>query len=207
MKKITLSLLVFVLSISMALSQNSVQSKQILKKSETEEVKYKHSLGASLWMLMNFTDDSADYFLLTYGYRLSKKDRIFIEYNTWKYGEPMGTYGDSEELYPGYVRTHGIGFGYQRFLWKGLFSTAQASPFLKQYFDEEGTKTQKGFQLYLQLAVGYRFEFFKERFYVEPAYALKYWPIDTNVPADFAAIEKGTPNTIFEPSLNFGFRF
>ena len=77
----------------------------------------------------------------------------------------------------------------------------------KQYFDEQGTKIQNGFQLYLQLAVGYRFELFKERFYVEPAYALKYWPIDTNLPADFAAIEEGTPNTIFEPSLNFGFRF
>ncbi len=132
---------------------------------------------------------------------------LFIEYNTWKYEEPLGTYGDSEESYPGYIRAHGIGIGYQRFIWKGLFSSAQATPFLKQYFDEQGTKTQKGFQLYLQFAVGYRFELFKERFYVEPAYALKYWPIDTNFPADFEAIEEGTSNTKFEPSLNLGFRF
>lgn len=198
MKKFSLTLLVFAISITMAFSQNQ---------SQTNEVKYKHSIGSSLFMLYNFTEESADYALLTYGYQLTPKDRIFVEYNTWKYEEPMGTYGDSEELYPGYVRTHGIGFGYQRFHWKGLFNTVEATPFMKQYYDLEGEKIQKGFQLYLQLAIGYRFEFFKKRLYVEPAFALKYWPVDTNIPVDFAAVEKGTPKTIIEPSLNFGFKF
>ena len=198
MKKISLTLLVFAISITMAFGQNQ---------SQTNEIKYKHSIGSSLFMLFNFTEDSADYGLLTYGYQLTPKDRIFAEYNTWKYEEPMGTYGDSDELYPGYVRTHGIGFGYQRFHWKGLFNTLQATPFMKQYYDLEGEKTQKGFQLYLQFAIGYRFEFFKKRLYVEPAYAIKYWPVDTNIPVDFAEVEKGTPKTIIEPSLNFGFKF
>ena len=152
-------------------------------------------------------DESPDYYLLTYGYRLTKKDRIFAEFNTWQYSEPLGTYGKSEEFYPGFVRSFGIGFGYQRFLWKGVFTTVSATPFLKQYHDINDKKTQKGFQLYLQLIAGYRFEFFKERFYIEPAYALKYWPIDTNFPADFAKIEEGKPKYILEPSLNFGFRF
>ncbi|WP_321368457.1 hypothetical protein [uncultured Draconibacterium sp.] len=80
---------------------------------------------------------------------MSTKDRIFIEYNTWKYEEPMGTYGDSDEMYPGYVHTHGIGFGYQRFFWKGLFSTAQATPFYKQYFDLEDEKIQNGLLIIL----------------------------------------------------------
>lgn len=198
MKKFSLTLLVFAVSITMAFGQ---------KQSQTNEVKYKHSIGSSLFMLYNFTKESADYGLLTYGYQLTPKDRIFAEYNTWKYEEPMGTYGDSEELYPGYVRTHGIGFGYQRFHWKGLFNTVQATPFMKQYYDLEGKKIQKGFQLYLQFALGYRFEFLKKRLYVEPAYALKYWPVDTNIPAAFAAVEKDTPKFIFEPSLNFGFKF
>jgi len=206
MKIFGLSLLISVLSIGTAFGQNTAQTTP-LSENKIEEVKYRHSLGASLWMLLNFSEESADYYLLTYGYRISKRDRVFAEYNTWKYEEPIGAYGDSDELYPGFVRTHGIGFGYQRFLWKGIFSTAQATPFLKQYYDEQDEKIQKGFQLYLQLAVGYRFEFFKERLYVEPAYALKYWPIDTNFPTDFAVIEAGTPNTIFEPSLNFGYRF
>lgn len=198
MKKLSLSLLVLTLSISMTLSQNQTKK---------EEIKHRHSIGSSLFTLYNLTEESADYGLLTYGYQLTSKDRFFVEYNTWKYEEPMGTYGSSDESYPGYVRTHGIGFGYQRFHWKGLFNTVQATPFYKQYFGLQDEKIQNGFQLYLQLALGYRIEFIKKRFYVEPAVAFKYWPVDTNVPEDFEAIEEGTPKTIFEPSLNFGFKF
>ena len=198
MKMITITILLFLLTMLAA------KGKQ---KDNNEELQHRHSIGASLFMLFNFSDESADYYLLTYGYQLTKRDRIFAEYNTWKYEEPMGTYGDSDDFYPGYVRTHGIGFGYQRFHWKGLFTTVQATPFYKQYFDLEDEKIQDGFQLYLQFVLGYRIELFKKRWYVEPAVALKYWPVDTNVPADFAAVEEGTPKTIFEPGLNFGFKF
>ena len=171
------------------------------------EPRYRHSIGSSLFMLGNLFSDSPEYILLTYGYRLTQKDRIYTEFNTWKYSEPLGTYGKSKEKYPGHVKAYGIGFGYQRFFWKGMYGAVSATPFLTQYFDEENKKTQKGFQLYTQLIVGYRFEFFKERFYIEPAYALKYWPIDTNLPENIAEIEKGTPKYIFEPSLNLGIRF
>jgi len=174
---------------------------------ENNTVRYKHSLGASLFMLGNFLEDSPDYYLLTYGYQLTKKDRIFAEFNTWRYSEPLGTYGKSEEFYPGFVRASGIGVGYQRFHWKGLYTTVQATPFMKQYHGIDDNKIQKGFQLYLQVVAGYRFSFFKERFYIEPAYALKYWPVDTNYPANFSKIEEGAPKHIFEPSLNFGFNF
>lgn len=169
---------------------------------------YKHSLGASFFMLGNvIADESPDYYLLTYGHRLTKKDRIFVEFNTWQYSEPLGTYGNSTEFYPGFVRASGIGFGYQRFHWKGAFTTVSATSFMKQYHDVNDKKTQKGYQLYLQLIAGYRFEFFNERFYIEPAYALKYWPVDTNLPTKIAEIEAEKPKHIFEPSLNFGFRF
>ena len=176
---------------------------------QESEPKYRHSLGSSLFMLGNLSSDSPDYFLLTYGYRLTKKDRVFAEFNTWKYKQPLGqgVYNKSDEFYPGFVRAWGVGFGYQRFFWKGLYSTVSATPFLTQYFDEDNNKIQKGFQLYLQLHAGYRFKFFNERLYIEPAIALKYWPVDTNYPNAFAEIEKGTPKYIFEPSLNFGIRF
>ncbi|KAA5823625.1 hypothetical protein FPF71_13055 [Algibacter amylolyticus] len=189
----------FILTGIFAFGQNTAQTENA--------VAYKHSIGSSFFMLGNFLSDSPEYYLLTYGNRLTKKDRVFVEFNTWKYSEPLGTYGDSEELYPGFVRATGIGVGYQRFHWKGVFTTIQATSFKKQYHDINDNKTQKGFQLYLQLIAGYRFEFFKNRFYLEPAYALKYWPIDTNYPDDFAVIESGKPNYIFEPSLNFGFKF
>lgn len=207
MKKLSSTILVCIISYTMILSQNQASNTELKKDKKKDQVEHKHSIGASLYMLYNLSDESADYVLLTYGYQPTKKDRFFVEYNTWKYAEPMGTYGHSKEFYPGFIRCQGIGLGYQRFHWKGLFNTIQATNFYKQYHDENDIKTQKGYQLYLQLALGYRFEFFKKRLYIEPAVALKYWPIDTNIPDDFAAIAKGTPKTIWEPSLNFGFKF
>ena len=200
--KVKLSTIIILWVTAFSFGQNSPAN---VKQEST--VQYKHSIGASLFMLGNFLEDSPDYALLTYGYQPTAKDRIFVEFNTWKYAEPLGTYGKSEEFYPGFVRATGIGFGYQRFLWKGLFSTIQATPFIKQYHNDNDVKMQKGFQLYLQAVLGYRVEFFKKRLYVEPAIALKYWPVDTNFPSDFACIEEGAPKYIFEPGLNFGFKF
>lgn len=202
-----LTLITWIIAITCAFGQEESKSDSLSAEKENHSVANKHSIGASLFMVSNFFPEPADYYLLTYGYQPTQKDRVFAEFNTWKYDEPIGTYGDSEENYPGYVRSWGIGVGYQRFHWKGIFTTVQATPFLKEYYDEENKKIQNGFQLYLQLVAGYRFEFFKKRLYVEPAYAFKYWPVDTNFPDDFAEIENGTPVYIFEPSLNFGFKF
>ena len=121
-------------------SQNEIKSDSLPSKNQKQEVKYKHSIGASLFMVSNFFPEPADYYLLTYGYQHTQKDRFFIEFNTWKFSEPLGTYDNSKELYPGYVREYGIGVGYQRFLWKGAFASAQGTPFLKQYFDEDNNK-------------------------------------------------------------------
>lgn len=202
-----ITLTIIALSASCAFGQKNSTPTSLTEDKTRSSVAYKHSIGASLFMLSNFFPDPADYYLLTYGYQPSEKNRFFAEFNTWKYDEPIGTYGDSDENYPGYTRTYGIGFGYQRFHWKGIFTTVQATPFLKHYVDQENEKIQNGFQLYIQLAAGYRFEFFNKQIYVEPAYALKYWPVDTNFPEEFAAVEEGAPNHIFEPSLNFGFKF
>lgn len=197
-------LIILMSAISLVFGQSKLSKDSSIYDTEHQ---LKHSLGASFFMLGNFFSDSPDYYLLTYGNRLTKKSRVFVEFNTWKYAEPLGTYGKSKAFYPGYVRAFGIGTGYQRFYWKGLFTTIQSTAFVKQYYNTNNGKIQKGFQLYLQAVVGYRFEFFKKRWYLEPALALKYWPIDTNYPIHFAEIEKGAPKYIFEPSLNFGFKF
>lgn len=200
-------LLLLVVSLTNVNAQVVNSQDSLVKKENKTTSYYKHSLGASLLMVTNFFPESADYVLLTYGYHVTQKDRVFAEFNTWKYGEPIGTYGSSKEFYPGFVRAYGIGVGYQRFHWKGAFTTAQATSFLKTYIGENNEFIQTGYQLYLQLAVGYRFEFFKKRLYVEPAWALKYWPVDTKFPEAFKKVEEGAPRHIFEPSLNFGVRF
>jgi hypothetical protein len=167
----------------------------------------RHFIGSSLLVLADFLPDSPSFYQLNYGYMITKKDVIIIEAITWAYSEPLGTYPNSKELYPGKVRAYGLGLGYQRFLWKNLFTTIEPTFFLQQFYDTDNKKIQKGFQLYLQFILGYRFEFFKKRLFIEPAFAIKYWPVNTNFPESFAAIERGAPEYKCEPSLNFGFRF
>jgi len=144
---------------------------------------------------------------LNYGFRLTLKDNFIAEAITWTYYEPLGTYGSSDEFYPGKVKAYGIGLGYQRFLWKNLFTTVEPTFFLQQFFNTDDEHIQNGFQLYLQFILGYHFEFFQKRLFVEPAYAIKYCPVSTNVPASFEALDSGAPKYKFEPSLNFGIRF
>jgi len=175
--------------------------------SEQSDPKFRHSIGTNLFMLGNFTEESPEFVSLTYGYRLTPKDRVYAEFITWIYSEPQGEYGKGENYFPGFVRTYGLGLGYQRFLWKGLFGSVSATPFLTQYYGKDDEKIQKGFQLYTMVSLGYRFEFLNNRLYIEPAYALRNWPIDTNLPDEFQTIEDAAPKHIFEPSLNIGYRF
>jgi hypothetical protein len=183
------------------------QDHSALAQTAKEDSTFKrHYIGSTLFLLGNI-GDSVRFMQVNYGYRLTPKDNIIVEAITWTYYEPLGTYGSSEEFYPGKVKASGIGLGYQRFHWKNLFTTVEPTFFIQQFYDTEGTKIQNGFQLYLQFILGYRFEFFKKRLFVEPAYALKYWPVNTNFPESFAEIENGAPKYKFEPCLNFGFRF
>jgi hypothetical protein len=210
MKKLflTTSLIAFFAlnNFSQALSQtDSVSNKPV-----NQELKYRHSIGSSLFMLGNFaTENPPCFYQLNYGFHFARKDFFLAEAITWTYYGPLGleTYGPTEQLYPGKVRAYGIGLGYQRLIWKNLFATAEPTFFLQQFIDTDNEKIQNGFQLYLQFILGYRFEFVKKRLFIEPAYALKYWPVNTNFPESFAEVEEGAPNYRFEPSLNFGFKF
>jgi len=173
----------------------------------------KHFIGSSLFVLANFLPEPPLFYQLDYGYRFTTKDAIIVEALTWKYSAPIGIpYGPSfespDESYPGYVRAYGIGLGYQRYLYKGFFSAVQATPFLQQFYDLENKLIQNGFQLFIQLRLGHHFKLFKNRFYIEPAIAFNYWPINTNFPESFEEIESKWPNYfLFEPSLNFGVNF
>lgn len=208
MKKLSLTVIIIALFTTMVFSQGLTQAGFVKPDPENKEAFYKHFLGSSLWVIYDkFTSDPADFYQLNYGYQFSAKDVLIVEAITWKYNEPLGTYGDSERKYPGEIRSYGLGLGYQRFHWKNLFTSVIATPFLNQFYDNEETKIQKGFQLYLQGVIGYRFEFFNKRLFIEPAYAIKYWPVNTNFPDSFAEIEEGASNHFFEPSLNFGIRF
>ncbi len=201
MKKTITAVLVTVLCTTLVFSQEDNQTV------ENAETFLRHHIGSSVFVGFNFLPDPADYYILTYGYHLTPRDVLIVEAWSWTVYEPIGTYGESEELYPGKIISYGIGAGYQRFHWKNFYTTLEATPLLQQYYDTEDEKIQKGWQLYCQAIAGYRFEFSDKKWFIEPAIALKYWPIDTNYPDSFAEIEDGTPIHKIEPGLNFGYRF
>jgi len=211
MKSLSLIVLLGAISLTMAFSQETSQIDTISTETKTEEVKYKHSIGSSFFLLGNLdTEEPPMFFQLNYGYDLTPKDLIIVEAITWAYYRPLGLqYWDSvEESYPGKIRSFGVGVGYQRFHWKGLYSTVQATPFLQNFYDAEDAKIQSGFMLWCQLRIGYRLEFFKKRWFLEPSVVINYWPVNTNLPESFGQVESGLPNYfLFEPGLHFGFKF
>ena len=171
------------------------------------------SLETSAWMVMNLMpDDPAGFYQLTLGYWPDDKNAFFLNGITWKYDSPIGIpfgpdFDDPDQKYPGYARDFGLGVGYQRMLWKGLFAAAYATPFIKFFHPSNGEAERSGFQLHLQAQAGYQFDLFKGRFFVKPLVSFNYWPINTNFPASFREKEDRWPNYMFEPHLNLGFRF
>jgi len=195
-----LSLLLFFMSFTLVFGQSF--------EGENQNDINRHSIGSSVFVSFNLlVEDPADFYMLNYNYKINKTNSLFVEAITWKYNDPMGTTEFIKEFYPGKIRSWGVGIGYQRFIWNNLFTTLQVTPMQKQYYDLNDKKIQKGFMLHLQAMIGYRIEFYENRWYLEPTYVLKFWPIDSNFPDDFAVIEKDTPNHVFEPSINFGFIF
>jgi hypothetical protein len=204
MKKITLTSLIIVMCMSHAFSQ----------KTEQDSTYRKFYIGSTFWMLGNFIPSNPpDFVQLNVGYRITPHDVISIEAKTWKYAWPLGIpYGKSweapEEEYPGYAREFGIGIVYQRFLWKGAYASFDAGNMFVKYMGENNKHIQNGYKLFMTYRLGYHFQFFKNRFFIEPSIAMTHWPINTNVPETFAKKESKWPNYfLFEPGLHFGYKF
>ena len=204
-RKISLSLTLLFFSITVLLAQ----------KSADDSISKRCFVSTSAFMLYNFVDDPQppSFYQLNLGYRITSKDILIVEAMTWKYYAPIGipyglSYGDTSQNFPGYARNFGVGLAYQRFLWKGLYSTLHITPFVQQYFSPDKVKIQTGFQLFTTLRLGYHLNLFKDRFFIEPSVACTYWPINTNMPESFAVQEDKWPNYfLFEPGFHVGFNF
>jgi len=169
-------------------------------------------VGSSLLMLGNFSKISPEYVQLNVGYRITPKDVISFDFKrsiyTWPIGIPFGPSFDKPGLnYPGHARILAPTIGYQRFLWKGVFTSVHALNAFEKYIDEDDKKIGNGYTLYLNFHLGYQFKFFENRFFFEPAIGCSYWPVRTNIPESFKLVEKKWPNYFIQPGLNFGFNF
>ncbi len=209
-------ILFFAVATTSVFSQDYSQTDSVSVQIEGEDINRRYFIGSTLWMLGNFIPDDTnppDLIQLNFGYHLTPNDVVSIELKTWKYAWPLGIpYGKSfqapGENYPGYVRAYGIGFVYQHFWWKGAYTSIDAGNMLQKYMDEDNKHMQNGYQLFMTYRLGYHFQFFENRFFIEPSVAFTHWPINTNVPESFAKIESKWSNyLLFEPGLHFGFKF
>ena len=170
-------------------------------------------VGSSLLMLGNFSKvGNPEYIQLNVGYRITPKDVVSLEFKrsvySWPIGIPFGPSFDAPGLnYPGHARILAPTVGYQRFWWKGIYTSFHALNAFEKYMDENGKKIGNGYTLYLNFHLGYQFKFFKNRFFFEPAIGCSYWPIRTNVPESFRLAEKKWPNYFIQPGLHFGYNF
>ena len=171
-------------------------------------------VGSSAFMLLNLVpfDKPPRFGMLTFGVRLTPRDVLSFEAITWQYHEPLGVpYGQKEQpenAFPGPVRDVGLGVAYQRFLWKGAYAAAHATPFYQTYLDARGDRIQSGFQLFVAARVGYHLAFASNRLFIEPSVAFTAWPINTNLPEEHAALEAQFPSFLpIEPGMHLGVKF
>lgn len=173
-------------------------------------------VGSSLLMLANFISDDPnppEYVQLNVGYRITPKDVLSLDFRTYRFAWPVGIplFGPSLNKpgleYPGHVRVFSPTIGYQRFLWKGAFTSLHAQNAFEKYMDKDTNKIGNGYTLYLNFHLGYQFKFFENRLFIEPAIGWSYWPVRTNVPESFKEVEKKWNNSLIQPGFNFGFNF
>lgn len=182
-------------------------------KTEVELQENPFYLESSIWSLMNFSSDGADFYQLIGGYHLTHQDILTLDLITWKYGAPLGipwgpSFDDPAEDFPGYVRSFGLGLGYQRFYWKHAFVSISALSILQNYIQNEPNQTSQGYQLFIMIKAGYQFEFHNGKYFVKPAIDANFWPIEKGMPSSFQNIENKWNNFFFpEPHLNFGVNF
>lgn len=178
---------------------------------EQDSTYRKFFIGSSFLMLGNFSKiNNPEYVQLNLGYRITPKDVLSLDFKRSIYSWPLGipfsspSFDKPGEGYPGHARILAPTVGYQRFLWKGAFASVHALNAFEKYLDEDNKKIGNGYTLYLNFHLGYQLKFFKNRFFFEPAIGVSLWPVRTNVPESFKAIDNKWNNYFIQPGLNFG---
>lgn len=178
-----------------------------------ENANKKWFVGSTLLLLGNLDDtNNPEYIQLNAGYRITPKDVVQFRFKrsiyAWPLGIPFGPDFDAPGLnYPGHARILAPQLGYQRFWWKGVYTSLYVLNAFEKYVDVNKKKIGNGFTLYTDFYVGYQFTFFKDRFFFEPALGISFWPIRTGVPDTFRAVEERWSNYFIQPGLDFGFKF
>jgi hypothetical protein len=204
-KKILQIGLALVLANSLQLNAQNVKGDSTYKK---------FFIGSTFLLLGNFSkENNPEFIQINVGCRITPKDVVSFELKrsiySWPIGIPWGPSFDAPGLnYPGHARILAPTLAYQRFWWKGVYTSIHALNAFEKYMDEDNKKIGNGYTLYMTYRLGYHLKFFKNRFFFEPSIGLTYWPVRINTPESFKQVENKWPNYFpFEPGLHFGFNF
>lgn len=180
---------------------------------QKENAGKKWFVGSTLLLLGNLDDtNNPEYIQLNAGYRITPKDVVQFRFKrsiyAWPLGIPFGPDFDAPGLnYPGHARILAPQLGYQRFWWKGVYTSLYVLNAFEKYVDVNKKKIGNGFTMYTDFYLGYQFTFFKDRFFFEPAIGISFWPIRTGLPDTFRAVEEKWNNYFIQPGLDFGYKF
>jgi len=180
---------------------------------QKENAGKKWFVGSTLLLLGNLDDtNNPEYIQLNAGYRITPKDVVQFRFKrsiyAWPLGIPFGPDFDAPGLnYPGHARILAPQLGYQRFWWKGMYTSLYVLNAFEKYVDVNKKKIGNGFTLYTDFYLGYQFTFFNDRFFFEPAIGISFWPIRTGLPDTFRAVEEKWNNYFIQPGLDFGYKF
>jgi hypothetical protein len=181
---------------------------------EVELTDYKFSVISPWHTFLNWIGEDIEMYELHVNYDITPKDTIGIKVATWKIFEPMGiqlwdpNLMKKSEWFSGRIWERGIGITYQRYLWKGFFTSVEVMPMNKIFLDPDGKQIAQGFRLYTSLHVGYHFSFLNDRIFIEPQIHCNYWPINTKGPNGFREkVEEYDNFLLFEPNIYFGVSF
>ena len=182
--------------------------------SKQDSIYRKYFIGSTLFMIANVVADNnpPGMVYLNFGYRITGKDVISIEFKTWKYAWPIGIpYGKSFEAegegFPGYIREHGVSLNYQRFLWKHLFAQVDVMPAWQTFVNDKGNKDH-GFQIFNTYSIGYHIKLFKDRLFFQPSIAMTHRPYQSTMPDSFKQVDDRWSKFFFgQPGLHFGYNF
>jgi hypothetical protein len=174
----------------------------------------RYFVGTSAFVLVNLAglEEPPQFYQFNFGYQLSPKDTLSVEFITWRYYAPLGApiFGDAAAAvvrYPGSVRSIGAALAYQRFVWKGLYAGVHTAFFRQNFLGPDESLIQNGFQLFVTYRLGYHLSFGKTGLFLEPSVAMTTWPVNTGLPSGFLVEERKWKGYQFEPGLHVGWVF
>jgi hypothetical protein len=208
-RKVVVSLLLIICILSV-----SVQAQGVSNRERSSAFGSRYTVSTSWLTFTNWIGENIQMYELFLGYKVTKKDKVSLKLATWKLFEPMGIQFwnpnllKKSEWFEGRIREYGVGIGYQRMLWKGLFAAVEVMPMLKVFLDENGEELEKGFRLYTSYHVGYHIPLWNNRLYLETQIHCNYWPVNSAGPDGFREQSAKHDNYfLFEPNLYIGFEF